>query len=430
VSGESQRCRGMRDLLPADMARFRKVEAGFRDACLAWGYREVRTPTIEHLHLFTAAGTLSPHMLGRVYSFLDWDGWSGERVVLRPEATIGAARLFVEHMRGERLAKLFYVENIFRFATGDESREGWQCGVELLGDTQPRGDVELVLLGREVLERLGLAPVEVRLSHPGIVRAVLAQAGLEPAEQVRTYDRILDGDPSVAGELEVRLPNLGAPLRLLLEGEGSGSAYLVNLRSTFAAGLPGLITVLDELSNVSDTLAALGVSCRVAAAAVGSFEYYTGPVFEFAVGGQPVGGGGRYDGLIALVGGADLPASGFAFDADKLADLLLSAEAAAFDQVVVVQPGSQDPAVLAGAFAAAGAARRLGLCAEMVLATSAGGGAATRGRRAQSSRWLVAVEGKGEGLAFSLYDSSTRRRRSFADLAGLLGALKATAGAS
>ncbi|GAG32231.1 unnamed protein product, partial [marine sediment metagenome] len=67
---ESPRCRGMRDLLPADMARFRRVEEVFRTACLAWGYQEVRTPTIEHLHLFTAAGTLSPQMLGRVYSFL------------------------------------------------------------------------------------------------------------------------------------------------------------------------------------------------------------------------------------------------------------------------------------------------------------------------------------------------------------------------
>jgi len=420
MSEESQRCRGMRDLLPADMARFRRVEAAFRDVCLAWGYREVRTPTIEHLHLFTAAGTLSPHMLGRVYSFLDWDGWSGERVVLRPEATIGAARLFVEHMRGEKLAKLFYVQNVFRFAAGDEPRESWQCGVELLGDTQPRGDVELVLLGRQVLERLGLAPVEVRLSHPGIVRAVLAQAGLEPAEQVRTYDLILDGDVSVVDELEGRLPDLGAPLRLLLEGEGSGSAYLANVRSTFGSGLPGLASPLDELSVVAETLAALGVRCRVATAAVGSFEYYTGPVFQFAANGEAVGSGGRYDGLIALVGGPSLPASGFALDADKLAALLPAPEAAALDQAVTVQPASRGPAELAAAFAAADALRRLGLWTEVALA----------GGQAPARRWRVTVEAKGEGVTFALYDSSTRRRRSFADLDGLVAALEATAGAS
>jgi len=211
-------------------------------------------------------------------------------------------------------------------------------------------------------------------------------------------------------------------LRLLLEGEGSGSAYLANVRSTFAAGLPGLASPLDELSIVSDTLAALGVHCRVATAAVGSFEYYTGPVFQFAVGERPVGGGGRYDGLIALVGGASLPASGFALDADKLADLMPAPEAAADEQVVVVQPASRGPAELAAAFSAAAALRRLGLCAEVALATSARG-PATR-------RWGVTVEAKGEGLTYALYDSSTRRRRSFADLDGLLAALEATAGAS
>jgi len=430
MSDESQRCRGMRDLLPADMARFRRVEAAFRDACLAWGYREVRTPTIEHLHLFTAAGTLSPHMLGRVYSFLDWDGWSGERVVLRPEATIGAARLFVEHMRGEKLAKLFYVQNVFRFVAGDEAREGWQCGVELLGDTQPRGDVELVLLGRQVLASLGLAAVEVRLSHPGIVRAVLAEAGLEPPEQVRTYDRILDGDRSVVGGLEGRLPDLGAPLRLLLEGEGSGSAYLANLRSTFAAGLPALAAPLNELSVVVEALAPLGVRCRVATAAVGSFEYYTGPVFRFEAQGESVGSGGRYDGLVALVGGTSLPASGFALDADKLASLLPSEEEGAPEQAVSVHPASQESVVLAAAFATADALRRLGLWAEVALAASAGGGPAIGGAQASAWRWRVMIEGKGEGVTFALYDGSTRQRRSFADLDGLVAALEAMAGAS
>ena len=429
MSKESLRCHGMRDLLPVDMARFRRVEGAFREACLAWGYREVRTPTIEHLHLFTSAGTLSPHMLGRVYSFLDWDGWSGERVVLRPEGTIGAARLFVERMRGQGLAKLFYIQNVFRFAAGDEPREGWQCGVELLGDTQPRGDVELVLLGRQVLERLGLEPVEVRLSHPGIVGAVLAQAGLEPAEQVRMYDRILDGDPSVVGELEGRLPELGAPLRLLLEGEGSGSAYLANVRSTFAIGLPSLAPPLGELSVVVEALTALGVHCRVATAAVGSFEYYTGPVFRFVANGEIVGSGGRYDGLVALVGGPSLPASGFALDADKLAALLPAPETAAPEQAVTVRPASQEALVLAAAFAAADALRRLGLWTEVALGASVGRGPGASGGPS-TYRWRVTVETKGEAVTFALYDSSTRRRRWFGDLDGLVAALEAMVGAS
>ena len=107
----TQRSRGMRDLLPDEMDRLRAVEDAFAAACRAWGYREIRTPVIEPLHLFTSAGTLSPRTLDRVYSFLDWDGWSGERVVLRPDSTIPTARLYAERLDGGRIAKLFYSQD-------------------------------------------------------------------------------------------------------------------------------------------------------------------------------------------------------------------------------------------------------------------------------------------------------------------------------
>ena len=129
-----QRCKGSRDLSPGEMRRFRLIEAAFRGCCLKWGYEEVRTPTLEYLHLFTSTGTLTPSLLGKVYSFLDWDGWSGERVVLRPDGTIPVARLYIDTMEEKELAKLFYVTNVFIFEeTGKETRERWQCGAELMG---------------------------------------------------------------------------------------------------------------------------------------------------------------------------------------------------------------------------------------------------------------------------------------------------------
>ncbi|MFZ7131882.1 MAG: ATP phosphoribosyltransferase regulatory subunit, partial [Eubacteriales bacterium] len=69
-----EKCNGMRDLFPSEMEKFRLINEVFRDSCLKWGYEEVKTPTLENLHLFTSAGTLTPSMLGKVYSFLDWDG--------------------------------------------------------------------------------------------------------------------------------------------------------------------------------------------------------------------------------------------------------------------------------------------------------------------------------------------------------------------
>jgi len=314
------RSRGMRDMLPADMERFRRIELAFRDVCLGWGYEEVRTPTIEHLYLFTSAGTLSPQMLDRVYSFLDWDGWSGERIVLRPDSTIPTVRLFSEQMADRDSARLFYVQNVLRFEQGDAQREDWQCGVELLGDTYPRGDVELILLARETLQRLGLSP-RLKLSHPGIVRSLLDKAGLSLVDQLALYDRVLAGDLAPLDEVEAKLPG-SASVRSLLSMEGAGPAYIQDLSTVLGPAVPEVAAPLRELAAVSAMLDGMGVAHEIAPLLVRNFEYYTGPVFHVFAGDQKVGGGGRYDGLVALVGGRSLPASGFAIEVDAVAPLL------------------------------------------------------------------------------------------------------------
>ncbi len=382
---QSMRCRGMRDLLPAEMRRFRRVEDVFRQVCRGWGYQEVRTPSIEHLHLFTSTGTLSPQMLGRVYSFLDWDGWSGERVVLRPDSTIAAARLFVEAMAEHVGAKLFYVQNVFRFAQGDQSREDWQCGAELIGDTQPEGDLELVFMGCEVLERLGLT-VDLRLSEPGILRAVLARAGFDMTEQLALYDRILDGDLGALDEVQERLPEVGVTLRALLVSEGEGVAYLNNLRSALLPAIPELARPLDEVAAVSAVLEKAGRKHRVAPALVRNFEYYTGPVFHFLVDGQTVGGGGRYDALISLVGERQAPASGFALDVGPLASLIAGAEAAEAT-AVALRPAGDDPADLAATFRLASTLRAEGWAVTVA------------GTPPEGARWQVVASGGGFTLS-------------------------------
>ena len=347
------RSNGMRDILPADMERFRRTELTFRDVCLGWGYEEVRTPTIEHLYLFTSAGTLSPQMLDRVYSFLDWDGWTGERVVLRPDSTIPTVRLFTENMAGHDAARLFYVQNVLRFEQGDARREDWQCGVELLGDTYPRGDVELILLARETLQRLGLAP-RLKLSHPGIVRALLDKAGLDLGEQLALYDRVLAGDLAPLDEVEAKL-SLSASVRSLLSKEKEGSSYIQNLETVLKAAVPDVAAPLGELAAVSAMLDGMGVVHEISSLLVRSFEYYTGPVFHVFVGDQKVGGGGRYDGLVSLVGGRALPASGFAIEIDAVSPLLAAAAEEA--TAITIRCDSQDSTDLARAFALAVALR-------------------------------------------------------------------------
>ncbi|MDY6892157.1 MAG: HisS family protein [Chloroflexota bacterium] len=312
----------MSDLVPGEMAKFRKVEAEFRDCCTSWGYQEIRTPVVEYLHLFTSAGTLSPDMLGRVYSFLDWDGWSGERVVLRPDGTIPVARLYVENYTDTPIVKLFYVENMFAFeGTGEESRECWQCGAELIGGNRPEGDVELISLAKEAIERLGVGPVKIRLAHAGFLKTFLEGLGLSGEEEADVVDRIFSGDMDVLSNVKGRGPELEKQVQLLFGLKGDSAGFVENLRGVFAS-FPELGPSLDELSRIASLLTSLGFTYEIDFTSGRGFEYYTGIIFGFYSGKRRLCGGGRYDKLIPLVGGGDVCASGFAFYIEELTKLI------------------------------------------------------------------------------------------------------------
>jgi histidyl-tRNA synthetase len=318
-----EKCKGMRDLFPPEMEKFRLINEIFRDSCRKWGYEEVRTPTLEYLHLFTAAGTLTPSMLGKVYSFLDWDGWSGERVVLRPDTTIPVARLYIESLSDKELAKLFYIANTFIFEeTGKKNREKYQCGAELIGMGSPLADVELIALAMEVLRRLGFEDIELKLSHAGLTRGILQKLGLKPEEQDRVFDRLLDGDPAVISQLRAEKPEL-EPL-LALQGKSSG--FVKNLAASLALDMPELKPQIDDFVFIADSLQSLGLRYQIDIASVRGFEYYTGVIFQMLIGDERIGGGGRYDALIPAMGGKNTPASGFALYLDLLFKLMANPE--------------------------------------------------------------------------------------------------------
>ena len=313
------RSSGMRDLGPEEMERFRRVERAFLEVTARAGYREIRTPTLEPLHLFTAAGALSPQLLDRVYSFLDWDGWSGERVVLRPDATVPAARWYGERWDSDEPARLCYVQPVYRFAP-EGDREIWQCGVELFGLAAPEADAELLLLARDFLTELGLRDLRFEIAHAGLIRAALAGAGLDPAAQVAAYDRLLDGDATVIEELVAQQPQAASALRLLF-GVNGGGAYLHNLQATLLPAVPAAAGPMEELAAAAAALDAAGCAYVVRPGMARSFEYYNGVTFALSAGGEQCLSGGRYDGLGAAIGGREVPASGFGADLLRLATL-------------------------------------------------------------------------------------------------------------
>jgi len=406
----NQKCKGMQDLLPEDMLRFRRIEDGFRTCCCNWGYQEVRTPTLEYLYLFTATGTLTPSMLSKVYSFLDWDGWSGERVVLRPDGTIPIARLYIDNLSGQELARLFYVTNIFAFeGTGKENRERWQCGAEFFGGDKSAPDVEIILLAKEVIRRLGISNVGLQLSHAGLVKALLKELKLSPGEEAKMTNRILEGNWQALTKAKSTNPEIDRLIAALLDLKGKSSSFLHNVKASFPKASQDFKTSLGDLINIATLLDNLGCSYKIDIAAIHGFEYYTGVCFQFLAAGEKIGGGGRYDNLVSLMNGEDIPACGFALYVDPIMKLLPLEKEKRGECEILIKGKELTPKIVEMCFTVAESLRDAGHPAELDFT----------GRKESNYRWVVLVSGK-EPSPFVLTDCIQGRQRDAASMAEIL----------
>jgi histidyl-tRNA synthetase len=407
---KNQKCKGMQDLLPEEMLRFRRIEDIFRTCCRNWGYQEVRTPTLEHLHLFTATGTLTPSMLSKVYSFLDWDGWSGERVVLRPDGTIPVARLYTDNLGGQELARLFYVTNIFAFeGTGKEKRERWQCGAEFFGSAKLAPDVEIILLAEEVIRRLGISNVRLQLSHAGLVKALLKELKLNPGEEAKMTNRLLEGNWQALTKAKSINPEVDRLIAALLGLKGKSSSFLHNIKASFPKASQDFKSSLEDLVSITTVLDNVGCSYKIDIAAIHGFEYYTGVCFQFLAAGEKVGGGGRYDNLVPLMNGEDIPACGFALYVEPIMKLLPQEKEKKGQCGILIKGKKLTPEIVKTCFTVAGSLRDAGYPAELDFT----------GREESNYRWVVLVSGN-EPTPFMLTDCVRRRRRDAASMAEIL----------
>ena len=314
-----------RDLLPTDMIRFRHVERVFREQAIRWGYQEVRTPTIEPLSLFTRAGTLDPRMLDNLYSFLDWDGWSGERVVLRPDGTIPASRLYIEHFDEKSPIRLMYIANMFSH-DDDGTSEHWQCGVELIeteADEKSASDADVVELALHVVNELGFSSPYLRVGYPPLIRQFLEISVLSKGEREEitalVHERDIEGLERIAKQKGLD------KLVGLLDFRSTSPDFIKNVSSY----LPGDKTLERKLKDFGDSINALddaGLPFEINFGMPVNFEYYTGLVIEvYPEKGKTKKGdllitGGRYDNLVGLLSGKtrDAAAVGFALKVENV----------------------------------------------------------------------------------------------------------------
>ncbi len=390
-----QLAKGFRDLLPDEMKKFRTIEAAFRDSCEKWGYQEIKTPALEYLHLFTSTGTLTPQLLNKTYSFLDWDGWSGERVVLRPEGTIPAARLYIDTIKNAALAKYYYVANSFVFEeTGKQNRERWQCGVELIGGGSPVADVELITMALEVLKKLNQKNVELQLSHAGVINALIFNSGLDEKQQASVLDKFLEGDIKALTGIKTENKAISRNISALMNMRGKSGNILKNLKSLYSKEVPALVKPLSDLISIVDLLESLDIEYTIDIDSGRGFEYYTGFVFHVSVNGERVGGGGRYDALIPLMSGKNIPASGFALSLDRLTGLITD-EAGLIPGIIISLAKKNGESVKTG-FDIADFFHRHGIKAEMDI-----------GKHPDNFNWNLTVNSKSE---FTLVNINKRKK--------------------
>ncbi len=349
--------KGTRDLLPPETDLWVRVEDIARRVFGLYGYGEIRTPVLEHTELFVRSVGETTDIVGKeMFSF---DDRKGRSLTLRPESTASVARAFVDHRMGELPlpVKLFYIGPHFRYERPQKGRyrEFRQIGAELLGDAGPASDAELVKMLVDFLEALGFRDLTVLVHTVGdeasrdayrktlvtYLEPFASRFGADSRERLaRNPLRILDTKIPEERELLADAPRLEDSLTAESRGHFDG----------FLAALDGL-----------------GVGYRVDPGLVRGLDYYTRTVFEIvseSLGAQnAIVGGGRYDNLLADLGGPDLPGIGFAIGQDRLVESLSESFRASSAPVAPVRIVTIDPVPVTRAMKLANDLRGYGIAA-------------------------------------------------------------------
>lgn len=307
-----QPVRGTHDLLPEEFRQHKFVVDAARDIVARYGYEEISTPIFEFTEVFQRTlGDTSDVVSKETYSFTDR---GGENITLRPEFTASIARAFITHaLKDHTPLKYFYYGPAFRYERPQKGRQRQfhQIGCELLGVPEPEGDVELIAMAAHVLQALGLKEkVKLELNS-------LGDAESRNNYRAALVEFLQDHKTNLSEDSQRRLT--ANPLRIL-DSKDEGDRKIIS-------GAPanhGYFTsaALDFFTTVQEGLAALGVNFEVNSQLVRGLDYYSHSVFEFttdALGAQgTVLAGGRYDSLIATMGGPDTAGSGWAAGVERL----------------------------------------------------------------------------------------------------------------
>lgn len=308
--------RGMNDILPDESGLWEFFEDTIRTWLAAYGYRNLRTPIVEQTDLFVRSiGEVTDIVEKEMYSFVDH--LNGENLTLRPEGTASCVRAVIEHnLLYSGPQRLYYSGPMFRHERPQKGRyrQFHQVGVEALGFAGPDIDAELIVMCARLWRLLGISGVRLEISTLGSTESRSVYRARLTSYLEKFYD---DLDEDARRRLKTN------PLRIL---DSKNPA----LREILA-GAPRLLDDLDEDSlahfeGLQRLLRNQGIGFEINNRLVRGLDYYNRTVFEWVtdkLGAQgTVCAGGRYDSLIAQIGGKPAPACGFAMGIERILSLL------------------------------------------------------------------------------------------------------------
>ena len=378
-----QSLRGMVDLLPEQTRHWQNVEAVAREHFRRAGLEEIRTPLLEVTELFARGIGEATDVVGKeMYSFLD----RGERsCTLRPEGTASVVRAAIQHgLLSQGVQKLWYSGPMFRYERpqAGRQRQFHQIGVECLGASSARSDVETIALAWDLLADLGLTGLTLELN-------TLGTADDRKAYRNTLVSWLEERSDQLDADSQKRLTS--NPLRIL-DSKNPTTQALLNDAPTLQAALSA--DSASRFDEVQRLLAQLSIPFTHNTRLVRGLDYYGHTAFEITsqqLGAQAtVCGGGRYDGLVQQLGGPATPAVGWALGMERLL-LMLDSHVNTAPDVYLVNRGDQAETVALGL---ARALRNAGLAVELDGSGAAFGKQFKRADRSGAPLALVLGDGE------------------------------------
>ncbi len=391
-----QAIRGTRDILPSESPLWVVIEGIARDVLSQSAYREIRTPIFEMTELFARGIGEATDAVGKeMYSFEDRGGRS---IALRPEITAGLVRAFIQNKLFAQggVQRLWHIGPAFRYERpqAGRQRQFHQLDVEILGSRDARADVEIIAIATQILKALGLTALSLDLNSVGSSEDRQAYRDALVA-YFTPYKADLDSDSQDRLERN--------PLRIL-DSKDKRTQKIVT-------GAPSLLDFLSDDSQrhfdaVQQHLTNIGIDFTINPRLVRGLDYYTHTAFEIQssdLGAQAtVCGGGRYDGLVAQLGGPDTPAIGFGMGLERLIILLEQMGKYSTEPLLDIYLISRGEKAEFQSIALANQLRQIGCSVEVDLSSSAFGKQFKRADRSGAVLGLILGDAEAEAKKVQL----------------------------